>query len=61
MVDCIPITTQKLAELKKETEKDEELQILKRTIKNGWPEKNWPSRSKHQTILDSQGGTNSRK
>ena len=39
IVDCIPITTQKLAELKKETEKDEELQILKRTIKNGWPEK----------------------
>ena len=32
MADCIPRTSEKLIELKLETENDEELQMLKRTI-----------------------------
>ena len=38
MADCIPRTSETLIELKLETENDEELQMLKKTIQNGWPD-----------------------
>ena len=38
VVTFLPIREERLEQIRKETEQDESLQILKRTILNGWPE-----------------------
>ena len=39
MVNHVPVSADRMKEIKKETEKDETLQILAKTIKEGWPNK----------------------
>ena len=39
MVEFLPITTERLADLREKTEQDESLQKLKHVIKVGWPDK----------------------
>ena len=38
MLDYLPITSTKLEEIKRATEDDPTMQVLKKTIQNGWPE-----------------------
>ena len=39
MVEFLPITAERLAELREKTERDESLQQLKQVIRNGWPDR----------------------
>ncbi len=38
MINCVPMSGDRILELKAETIKDQELQTLKSTVRNGWPE-----------------------
>ena len=37
LVECLPVSSTKLVDIKKATQDDQSLQLLKATIKNGWP------------------------
>jgi hypothetical protein len=54
LVECLPVSSTKLADIKKATLDDQSLHVLHRTIKSGWPKSNKSSPSRRIGALETK-------